>query len=122
MASGTLALQSKTRLNFLMNNEKSLQETFAPNGICFGCGVANEKGLRIRSFENEAGEYVAEWKAEEHHQAFPGMLTGGIIGSLLRLSFQLDGGAFFDEEKRQECARLHRDGKLFGQTSAPDTF
>ncbi len=66
-----------------MNSEKSLQETFSPNGICFGCGVANEKGLRIRSFETESGEYVAEWKAEDHHQAFPGMLNGGIIGSLL---------------------------------------
>ncbi|HSK71007.1 MAG TPA: PaaI family thioesterase, partial [Pyrinomonadaceae bacterium] len=65
------------------NEEKSLQETYAPIGICFGCGVANEKGLRIRSFENEAGEYVAEWRAEEHHQAFPGMLNGGIIGALL---------------------------------------
>lgn len=66
-----------------MSSEKSLQETYAPAGICFGCGVANEKGLRIRSFENESGEYVAEWKADSHHQAFPGMLNGGIIGALL---------------------------------------
>ena len=66
-----------------MNEEKSLQEIYAPSGICFGCGVANEKGLRIRSFENEAGEYVAEWRAEPHHQAFPGMLNGGIVGALL---------------------------------------
>lgn len=63
-------------------NEKSIQETFAPNGVCFGCGVANEKGLRIKSFEKD-GEYFAEWTAEEHHEAFPGMLNGGIIGSLL---------------------------------------
>jgi acyl-coenzyme A thioesterase PaaI-like protein len=67
-----------------MNSEKSLQETFAPNGICFGCGAANEKGLRIRSFPSENdGEIVAEWHAEEHHQAFTGMLNGGIIGALL---------------------------------------
>lgn len=67
-----------------MSNEISLQETFAPNGICFGCGVANEKGLRIRSFPNENGEEVeATWHAEPHHQAFPGMLNGGIIGALL---------------------------------------
>ena len=65
-----------------MNEEKSLQETYAPNGICFGCGVANEKGLRIRSFA-EGNEYVATWRAEPHHQAFPGMLNGGIVGSLL---------------------------------------
>ena len=68
----------------IMNNEKSLQETFAPAGICFGCGVANEKGLRIRSFPSETGEeVVATWHADEHHQAFPGMLNGGIIGALL---------------------------------------
>ncbi len=65
-----------------MNNEKSLQETFAPNGICFGCGVANEKGLRIRSFA-DGEEVTAEWTAEPHHEAFPGMLNGGIIGALL---------------------------------------
>lgn len=62
---------------------KSLQETFAPNGICFGCGVANEKGLRIRSFPSEDGDVVAEFRADDHHQAFPGMLNGGIIGALL---------------------------------------
>ena len=65
-----------------MNSEKSLQETYAPNGICFGCGVANEKGLRIKSYESN-GEYIAEWHADAHHQAFPGMLSGGIVGSLL---------------------------------------
>lgn len=65
-----------------MGTNKSLQETYAPNGICFGCGVKNEKGLRIRSFP-AGDEVVCEWHAEPHHQAFPGMLNGGIIGALL---------------------------------------
>ncbi len=40
------------------------------------------KGLRIRSFvEGEA--VVAEWRAEPHHEAFPGVLNGGIVGALL---------------------------------------
>ncbi len=65
-----------------MNNEKSLQETFAPDGICFGCGVKNDKGLRIKSYAN-GEEVTAEWHAEPHHQAFPGMLNGGIVGALL---------------------------------------
>ena len=60
----------------------SIQETYSPESICFGCGPANEKGLRIRSFA-EGDEFVAEWHAEPHHQAFPGMLNGGIIGALL---------------------------------------
>lgn len=62
--------------------EKSLQETYAPNMACFGCGPANPKGLRIRSFA-EGDEVVAEWKPEPHHEAFPGVLNGGIIGALL---------------------------------------
>jgi acyl-coenzyme A thioesterase PaaI-like protein len=65
-----------------MENEMSLQEQYSPEGICFGCGPANEKGLRIRSFA-DGDEYVAEFHAEPHHQAFPGVLNGGIIGALL---------------------------------------
>lgn len=61
---------------------KSIQETYSADGICFGCGPKNEKGLRIRSFA-VGGEFVAEFHAEPHHQAFPGVLNGGIIGALL---------------------------------------
>jgi acyl-coenzyme A thioesterase PaaI-like protein len=65
-----------------MTKMRSLQETYAPNGICFGCGPANAKGLRIRSFP--AGDSViCEWRARPEHQAFPGMLNGGIAGALL---------------------------------------
>jgi acyl-coenzyme A thioesterase PaaI-like protein len=61
---------------------QSLQERFAPTNQCFGCGPANEKGLRIRSFP-EGDTVVATWSAQPHHSAFPGMLSGGIIGTLL---------------------------------------
>jgi acyl-coenzyme A thioesterase PaaI-like protein len=63
-------------------NEPSLQEKYAPLSLCFGCGPANDRGLRIRSFVR-SGEVVAAWQPEKHHEAFPGMLNGGIIGSLL---------------------------------------
>lgn len=62
--------------------EKSLQETYAPHNACFGCGPSNERGLRIRSFVRD-GEVVAEWKPDSYHEAFPGVLNGGIIGTLL---------------------------------------
>ena len=62
--------------------EKSLQETYAPKNTCFGCGPINPKGLRIRSFVR-GDEVVAEWTPEPHHEAFPGALNGGIIGTLL---------------------------------------
>ena len=59
-----------------------LQDRYAPANRCFGCGPSNEKGLRIKSFV-EGDEIVARWHAEEHHQAFEGMLSGGITGTLL---------------------------------------
>lgn len=65
-----------------MQKTRSIQETYSPNSICFGCGPANEKGLHINSFA-DGDSLVAEWHAEPHHEAFPGMLNGGIIGALL---------------------------------------
>ena len=65
-----------------MNGNLCLQEKYAPHNTCFGCGPSNPKGLKVRSFPKE-NEVVAEWTAEPHHEAFPGVLNGGIIGSLL---------------------------------------
>jgi acyl-coenzyme A thioesterase PaaI-like protein len=64
----------------------SVQERYAPENRCFGCGVANEKGLRIRSFpaaDGEEGELFCDWMPEAHHEAFGNVLNGGIIGTLL---------------------------------------
>jgi acyl-coenzyme A thioesterase PaaI-like protein len=69
-------------LHLISMDEKCLQETYAPHNACFGCGPSNPKGLRIRSFVR-GEEVTAEWKPESHHEAFPGVLNGGIIGTLL---------------------------------------
>lgn len=61
---------------------QSLQERYAPTNACWGCGPANPAGLRIRSFAI-GDELVAEWKPEPRYEAFPGVLNGGIIGTLL---------------------------------------
>ena len=65
------------------NDSPSLQEKYAPKNACWGCGPANKEGLRIRSFPRGDDEVVAEWKPEPKYEAFPGVLNGGIIGSLL---------------------------------------
>ena len=59
-----------------------VQERYAPRMTCYGCGPANERGLHVRSFP-DGGALVAEWTPEPHHEAFPGVLNGGIIGTLL---------------------------------------
>ena len=72
--------------------EASLQQRYSPGSICFGCGPANEHGLRIASFAADAdvhhadvhaGELVADWQPLPHHAAFDDVLNGGIIGALL---------------------------------------
>ena len=86
---------------------QSVQEKYAPKSICFGCGPANTKGLRIRSLpavevpnlsptlEKERedihlkatvdpnSDLVCQFRPEDFHEAFPGMINGGIIGALL---------------------------------------
>ncbi len=62
--------------------QKSVQEQYAPGNRCFGCGPANQQGLRIRSFAR-GDELICEWQPEPHHEAFPNVLCGGIIGTLL---------------------------------------
>jgi acyl-coenzyme A thioesterase PaaI-like protein len=65
----------------LNSDDLSLQEQYAPDTVCFGCGPANPKGLRIRS-RPEGDGLVLDWTPEPHHEAFPGILNGGIIGCL----------------------------------------
>ena len=60
----------------------SLQEQYQPANECFGCGAANPHGLRLRSFV-EGDLVVAEWRPRPEHQAWPGILCGGIISTLL---------------------------------------
>ena len=62
--------------------EPCIQEKYAPRNACFGCGPANPDGLRIRSFER-GEEVVAEWQPAAVYEAFPGVLSGGIVGTLL---------------------------------------
>ena len=65
-----------------MSEKKSLQDLYAPNLTCFGCGPKNDKGLQIKSFV-EGDVVVATFEPQLHHQAFEGMVNGGIIGVLL---------------------------------------
>ncbi len=79
------------RANPGSDRSTSLQERYAAWSICFGCGPANERGLHVRSFPRgpddpdaaHGQECVCDWTPEPHHQAFPGVLNGGIIGTLM---------------------------------------
>lgn len=82
---------------------KSLQDTYAANGRCFGCGPINQKGLRIKSFV-KGDEVVAEFTPEPHHEAFENVLNGGIIGTLLDCHCNWAAAHFLMMVKGEETA------------------
>jgi uncharacterized protein (TIGR00369 family) len=66
----------------VQSTPQSLQDRYAPDSICFGCGPGNPNGLRVQSVVLPDGEVSARWMPEPHHEAFPGVLHGGIIGAI----------------------------------------
>ena len=65
-----------------MTEAISIQDRYAPQNRCYGCGPANEKGFRIKSFAR-GDELICDWTPQPWHLAFPGILCGGVIGTLL---------------------------------------
>ena len=59
-----------------------------PEGLnrCFGCGTDNPLGLRLEFFETDDGVEV-DWVAPAHVEGAPGIIHGGIQGTLLDEAF-----------------------------------
>lgn len=50
--------------------------------MCFGCGIANPMGLKLRFSESD--EFIhASWQPTDNYQGYPNVLHGGIIAALL---------------------------------------
>ena len=94
---------------------ESLQDRYAPNNACFGCGPANDKGLRIKSRPDGGGGLVTHTNHCEHpelvaiNEDFPELIQsharkrriGEIVGA------GTDAGASLDEV--QTALRDHQD-------------
>ncbi|MHA1290104.1 MAG: PaaI family thioesterase, partial [Candidatus Thorarchaeota archaeon] len=50
--------------------------------FCWGCGKNNTHGLQLKSYW-EGEETVATFIPQDHHLAFPGILNGGIISTII---------------------------------------
>ena len=50
--------------------------------FCWGCGKNNEHGLQLKSYWDD-DEVVATFTPKEYHLAFPGVLNGGIIATII---------------------------------------
>ncbi len=50
--------------------------------FCWGCGKNNNHGLQLKSYWDDE-EVVASFTPKDYHLAFPGILNGGIISTLI---------------------------------------
>lgn len=66
-----------------MKFEKAIQDYYHPEtAICYGCGPNNPKGLQLKSYwDGEAG--ICHYTPRAEHTAFPGVVYGGLIASLI---------------------------------------
>lgn len=63
--------------------DKPIQDFYPDNtAICFGCGRHNEHGLHVQTFWN-GEEGVARFTPKPYHTAFPGIVYGGILASII---------------------------------------
>jgi len=66
-----------------MSLERAIQDYYHEDiAICQGCGRNNPQGLGLRTFWN-GSEGVCHFTPEPHHTAFPGVVYGGLLASLI---------------------------------------
>lgn len=64
-------------------SKEAIQDSWPFEGtLCYGCGKNNEQGLQLKSYWDDE-ETVATWMPKPHHTAFPGILNGGIIATII---------------------------------------
>jgi acyl-coenzyme A thioesterase PaaI-like protein len=65
----------------------SIQQELIPEGRCFGCGPANERGLHLQSYRGpdyeRDGHVLMSFRPWPEHDNGLGALNGGIIATLL---------------------------------------
>ena len=69
-----------------MTSLKKPMQDIIPEGTpgrdCFGCGADNPHGLHLKSYM-EGDIAVSRFTPEPYHIAFPGILNGGIIATVI---------------------------------------
>ncbi len=70
----------------MFDSTKPFLQDQLPSGngarVCFGCGTDNTHGLQIKSWM-EDGRCLCRFQPEAHHTAFPGVVNGGVIATVL---------------------------------------
>ncbi len=87
----------------------SLQDTAAPDGVCYGCGSSNPHGLHIKSFWHEDGVHViAEYLPDAKYCGWPDLVYGGLIAMLVDCHSNWTAMAFHYRAEQREVDSLPR--------------
>ena len=87
----------------------SLQDTTAPEGICYGCGSSNPHGLHIKSRWAEDGVHViAEHQPEAKYSGWPDLVYGGLIAMLVDCHSNWTAMAYHYRAEQREPGSLPR--------------
>lgn len=70
-----------------------------PENVCFGCGINNPDGLRIKSYW-EGDESICRWMSEEKYHGWANLLNGGILATLIDCHTM--GTAMADAYRRED--------------------
>ncbi len=63
--------------------DRAFQEYYPEHfSHCYGCGVLNEHGLRVKSYW-DGEESVCSFQPRQYHTSFPGFVYGGLIASVI---------------------------------------
>ncbi len=63
--------------------EGPINERILAGNTCFGCGLWNERGLRMKIYREGPGRVRGVFTAPEFGAGFPGMVQGGIVFAAL---------------------------------------
>lgn len=93
----------------MSTHDTSLQDTAAPEGVCFGCGSSNPHGLHIKSFWHEDGVHVmAEHVPEAKYCGWPELVYGGLIAMLVDCHSNWTAMAYHYRAEQREPESLPR--------------
>ena len=87
----------------------SLQDSAAPEGVCFGCGTSNVHGLHVKSFWHGDGVHViAEHLPDAKYCGWPDLVYGGLIAMLVDCHSNWTAMAFHYRAQQREVDSLPR--------------
>ena len=93
----------------MSTSETSLQDSAAPDGVCYGCGSRNVDGLHIKSFWHEDAVHVmAEHVPDARYCGWPDLVYGGLIAMLVDCHSNWTAMAYHYRAENREATSLPR--------------